>query len=134
MVPQDGPPNPVEGRDLFEMDQRMIREHGIGTRYYSREDLEKSGEQFLEGIARRVANGRTNDCMVTVGGTNHALPLWALTTAELEFVEIYLPSRTGGGAPTSINGHPTKFKTVTSMRPGTSSGCGNLALVVWLKQ
>ena len=67
-------------------------------------------------------------------GTDYKLPLWALTTAELEFVEIYLPSRTGGDASTSIGGHPTKFKTGTSMRPGAASGCGNLALVVWLKQ
>jgi hypothetical protein len=134
MVPLDGPPNNFEAHMLFEMDQRMTRERGVGTRFYTHEDLVQLGNPSLETVVRRIASGRIDECMVKINGGPVKVPLWTLTADELEFVEIYLPSRTGGGAVTSLKGNPTKFKTDISLRLQAEATCGNLGLMVWLRR
>lgn len=139
MVPRQGGSNPVEGKNLFDLNERMIRASPVSSEYYSREDMEKKGMLDLQALARRSANGRiTPDCMVTVDGGPRKTSLASLTTSEVEFVEVYQPSKVGGGGvrgTTSLSGQAgTAIATPTSTRPNVGSECGNLGIIVWLRK
>lgn len=102
----------------------------------TREDMERLGIVDLQALALRYGTGRLSpECEVLVGGTfNRRVPLGRLTAADIEFVEVYLP--TGIGATrsgTSINGMETKLTTSTFDRPVASPDCGNVGLIAWLR-
>lgn len=138
MVPRKGPANHMESQALFDLHQRMIRSSPASSHYYSNEALRNSGIRDMWDLARRWALGRfASDCLVTVGGTNFRLPIATVTTADVEFAEVYQQSnRFGSGARgvTSLAGNSTRFMTSTSVQPATTASCGNVAIVVWLRQ
>lgn len=139
LVPQSGPANHVEAQQLFDLDQRLMRVSMASSKFFSREDLEKQGLADLHALALRWANGIvTAECEVSLNGGPRTVPLGRLSSSEVEFVEVYLPSKTEAGAQTrgvtSIGGHQTKFTTSLAVRPSVKPSCGNLALVAWLRQ
>ena len=138
MAPRFGSPNPQEGANLFDLNQRIMRVSPVSSKYFSREDMERQGIGDLQELARRWAVGPISpDCFVKINGGPRQVALWELTAADLEFVEVYLPSNVGGAGRrgvTSINGMSTRMTTSTSVRPTTSKDCGNLGLIVWLRQ
>lgn len=129
MVPKAAPDDAFKSHMLFEMDQRMVRERGIGTAYFGREELDRIGASSIEGLAQRFATSQIADCMVRVNGGPTMRPLWALSASELEFVEVYLPSLSSMGKGRKSGSRSTS----TSMRPATSKSCGNLGIIVWLR-
>lgn len=138
MAPRFSSPNPQEGANLFELNQRIMRMSPASSKYFSREDMDRQGIADLQELARRWAVGPISpDCFVKINGGPRQVALWELTAADLEFVEVYLPSNVGGAGTrgvTSINGMPTRMTTSTSVRPSTSKDCGNLGLIAWLRQ
>ena len=139
MVPAMGRANPLEATLLFDMNQRMVRANPVSSRFITREDMIAQGVDEVAQLARRHAQGIVApDCMVMIDGNpRRQLPLWQLSTNAVEFVEIYLPSNVGGASArgvTSLNGNRAAFSTSTSVAPMVSGPCGNLGLIVWLRQ
>lgn len=137
LVPSNGNETPLLNSALFDMNQRLIRERGIGARFVTNADLAESNAYDLREYARRIAPGTiTDDCLVDVVGKNgeFEIPLWTLTSSEIEFVELYLPSGRFAPTTTSLRGNPTAYGTGTSLRPGARAECGNLRIIVWLRQ
>jgi len=136
LAPRKGPANHLEANLLFELGQRVVRVSPASSKFLTREDLEQQGVVDLQALALRWGNGRlTGECTVALGGTTVSVPISQLTTPDIEFVELYLPSKIGsvrGG--TSINGQETKFITSTTMQPAAKAACANLALIVWLRK
>lgn len=117
MVPQQGGADIMEGVALFDLNARLIRSSPVSSRYFTREELQRQQVVDLQQLARNWANGRiTGECMVSIGGQVGQVPLWLLTTSEVEFVEVYQPSRQTFG------------------RPPVSGSCGNLAIIAWLRR
>lgn len=135
LTPQDGEPSHLESQQLFDLGQRMMRVSPASSRFYSREDFTKQGIIDLQALVLRWSTGRlTPECMVALMPSNDTVPVSSLAAADIEFVELYLPTKIGsvrGG--TSINGHRTKFTTPTFSQPAAPRECGNVGLVVWLR-
>jgi hypothetical protein len=129
----------VVASQRFDLNQRIMRQKGPSAHYFSRDGLLEKGILELSELVRQWANGSiTADCLVTVyDPTRYSVPLTALSTSDVEFVELYQASNVGGAQPrgrTSLSGNRTSFLTPTSERPGISSACGNLGLIVWLRK
>lgn len=134
---------PVSGNDdaqlaanLFEMNQRIMRAIPSRSKVYTREDLAGLPHiTELRQLATLTATGFvSDDCEVLVNGGPSKLPIWALQTADVEFVEAYtgkiaVPKTTSLG-----NAGGRKLETSTSMIPQAGRACGYVALVVWLRQ
>jgi hypothetical protein len=135
LAPQDGETSHQEAQQLFDLGQRIMRVSPASSRFYSREDFTTQGIIDLQALVSRWSTGHiTQDCMVTLKPSNDSVPVTSLTAADIEFVELYLPTKIGsvrGG--TSINGHRTKFTTQTSVQPAAPAACGNVGLLVWLR-
>ncbi|MCC6245486.1 MAG: carboxypeptidase regulatory-like domain-containing protein [Gemmatimonadaceae bacterium] len=141
LVSRSGPANSLEATALFDLNQRMIRSNPVNSKYYTREELMRRGLPDLRAVVGQWASGPiTHECDVSIGGTpNMKIPLSLLTVAEIEFVEVYLPTNTAGGGDnrgvTSMTGNQTRFRTPTGTgNIGPSPGCGRVALIAWLKQ
>lgn len=119
---------------LFDLDQRLMRERGAGTRFISGSALAGLGVRELDTYVRRFATGQTQDCWVYVNGVIDSLPLWTISAKDLEFVELYYPPVTARATVTSIGGHKGMAAPKISLRPAATPKCGNLALVVWFKK
>jgi len=136
MVPESGNSNHRESWELYRFNERVMRASPASSRYFSREALQSQNIPDLQALAPRWAVGRiTGDCMVQLNGSSVWVPLGTLTTDQLEFVEVYLPSKIGsvrGG--TSMSGAPTKITTSARMQPGVSTECGNLSLIAWTRK
>ncbi len=136
MVPRIGRENPLEGANLFDLNQRVMRVSPATSKFLTREDMQKQGLDELQQVARLYA-GRfpQPDCMVTINGGPRRLPLWQLSAADIEFVEVYLPTNVGGAGTrgvTSINGMANTLTTSTSVRPTIPQECG-VGLIAWLR-
>lgn len=145
LVPHHGGDDPVYGRELFDLNLRMLRASPAASKFLTREDLNNMGAVDLQALALRFGTGRIDpDCEVVIGGThNRRVPLGNLTASDIEFVELYLPTISGGagtgsGKPrgvTSIGGFQTNITTPTILTTvsAASSLCGNLGFVAWLR-
>lgn len=129
------------GVNLFNMNQRLVRSSPTSSKYFTAEALTRQGIDDLLELARRNAIGTvTPDCEVSIGNQpGGPLPLSAIYTDEVEFVEVYSPSMAGGASGrvrgnTSLGGNTRKITTPTFQAPSTSKACGNLGIIVWLKQ
>jgi hypothetical protein len=113
-----------------------MRVSPVTSKFLTREDMQKQGLDELQQVARLFAGKFPDpDCMVTINGGPRTLPLWQLSAADLEFVEVYLPSNVGGSGVrgvTSINGMENRLTTSTSVRPKISQECG-VGLIAWLR-
>ncbi len=129
------------GVNLFNMNQRLVRSSPTSSKYFTAEALTRQGIDDLLELARRNAIGTvTPDCEVSIGNQpGGPLPLSAIYTDEVEFVEVYSPSMAGGASGrvrgnTSLGGNTRKITTPTFQAPSTSRACGNLGIIVWLRQ
>jgi hypothetical protein len=136
MVPAVGRDNPLEGANLFDLNQRVMRVSPATSKFLTREDMQKQGLDELQQVARLYAGKFPQpDCMVTINGGPRTVPLWQLSASDLEFVEVYLPSNVGGAGTrgvTSLSGLATTLTTSTSVRPPISPACG-VGLIAWLR-
>ncbi len=129
------------GVRLFNMNERIMRSSPTSSKYFTAEALLKQGIGDLMALARRNAIGTVSpDCEVTIGNLlGGPVPLSSIYADEVAFVEVYSPSMTGGAGGrvrgnTSIRGNTQRITTPTYQAPGTSKQCGNLGIIVWLKQ
>lgn len=130
MVPQDGNGNARATQNLFEMSQRLMRVNPVWSKFYAREDMEKSGATDLRQVASQSSMRQLNpDCPVVVDGGPSIVPLWQLEVRDLEFVEVHT-SRPKRSTVTSVEGHPTTNGANTSML--ASSTCG-VTIYAWLR-
>ncbi len=88
MAIQTEKPNPREGANLFDMQQRVIRASPVWQRLVTREDMIKFGSRDAQQVARRFASSPVSDeeCAKLDGGPAWA-PLWAIDVDEIEFME-----------------------------------------------
>ncbi len=122
MVPQVGKPNPVEGANLFDLEQRLMRRSPVTSRLYTREDFKRIGYRDARSAAQAFAVGPIGDdeCALLNGGPSW-VPLWSIMADEIEFMETYARSGNTRRA-RSIRGR------VDARPPG---GCNH---VVWLRK
>lgn len=127
----------VESRNLFDLDRRMLRASPSMSRYFTRAQLEAMGVQDMLQLARRWSSGAIGgECTVTIweGGQPYGVPITAVYTNEVEFVELYLPSvalKTPPRGNTSLGGNRTRIMTAGSGVAAAIPACGNLGLMVW---
>lgn len=145
---QEGRPNIIEGASLTELESRMIRSSPASTKYFSRDDLETLGILDLTAFARRWATGQvTNFCKVILGASIGmevpggkrkpvVVPIDQLTTADLEFVELYLPTMIGKvrSSPNIRSGPKRVGKLEDAAQGEGASDCGNIRMIVWLRK
>ena len=143
MIPQSRGAEIMLGVQLFDLNQKIMRSSAVSSKYFTREQLAGQGMTELLQLGRRFANGRlTSACDVTILGSGQPFPvaLSDISVNEVEFVELYLPSAALGGSAnrgkTSVNGNAKAFSTASSIQANvaTSADCGNLAMIVWLRQ
>lgn len=146
MTPSSGSSDNIEAQGLFDMGQRKVRSSPATTRYLSRDELESQGVVDLLALARRWSTGQiTVDCTVVLGGTATKLtpggqtagiqvPISQLMTADIEFVEVYLPRAGGFRGPTSVNSMQTTITISRDLQPIVAPECGNVTLIVWLRK
>ena len=81
-------PNPIEGANLFDLQQRLIRANPVWTRWVSREDLARFGSQNAQQVAQRFSATPIDgmECAKLDGGPQEAL-LWTIDVSEIEFME-----------------------------------------------
>lgn len=129
------------GVRLFNMNERIMRSSPTSSKYFTADALLNQGIGDLLALARRHAIGTISpDCEVTVGNLlGGPVPLSSIYSDEVAFVEVYSPSMASGMSgrvrgTTSIRGNPQRIATPTFQAPATSKACGNLGIIVWLKQ
>lgn len=81
-------PNPLEGANLFDLQQRLIRASPIWTRLVTREDLAKFGSKNAQEVAQRFSATPIDgaECAKLDGGPQWAA-LWTIDVSEIEFME-----------------------------------------------
>lgn len=127
----------VELRNLFDLDRRMLRASPSMSRYFTRAQLEAMGVQDMRQLAGRWATGAIGgECTASIweGGQPYGVPIGAVYTDEVEFVELYLPSvalKTPPRGNTSLGGNRTRIMTPGSGVAAAVPACGNLGLMVW---
>jgi hypothetical protein len=136
MVPREGKPNPLEGANVFELGQRMMRASPVWSKFYTREDMAKLGVTEIRQVMNMSAMKLVDpDCQVLIDGGPRTMPAWQLSASDVEFVELYT-DRPARRQVTSVNGNVQTLSTSTSMNPGSPrnnlSRCGVQA-VVWLR-
>lgn len=134
MVPQRKS-NPRIGANLFEMNERMIRNRSpVSSKFFTREDIEARGITDLQTLIR-IEDHPTLDpsCPVMINGGPRIDPLWRVMTYEIEYVELYLPKqlRQTGGPASASSARLANAKASMSTPP--RGPCGNL-IVVWTRQ
>jgi len=129
LVPTDKRPDPVAAAMLFELPLRMMRATSVSAKYYTREDLEQLGVAELRQVAVASSMGRLESgCPVIIDGDpRRTLPLWLLSTAEVEFVEVYAPRNRMPGV-----GAANLARFGAEMRQAAASGC-TATVYAWLR-
>ncbi len=111
----------MQAKRLFDLDRNMLRASRQSSRYFTRDDLLEKGITDMPRLARQWAQGSINAaCTIVIandGGAPYEVPLSSVETSDVEFVELYQPQPGRG-----VGAHL-----------GTSSPCGNLKIVVWLR-
>jgi hypothetical protein len=84
------------------LQDRLLRRNPVWSKIYTREDMNRLGMTDLTQIATAGASMRVDEsCNAILDGGPRSAPIWTLTAAELEYVEVYA-SRPARNAPTSI--------------------------------
>ncbi|MEP6618294.1 MAG: carboxypeptidase regulatory-like domain-containing protein, partial [bacterium] len=87
----------------FELSQRLLRRNPMWSTVFTHDDIVRGGFADLAQVAVAGAHKAVDEsCDAVIDGGTRQLPIWALTAADLEYVEVYAqkPAR---NAPTSIN-------------------------------
>lgn len=125
LIPEFGRRDPLEGKRLFELEQRLIRRSPVWSKLYAREDFERMNIVDARDAAQRYLAVPLHDdaCALINGGPQEA-PLWSISAADIEMMEVYglPPARR---ARTSINGN--------SAMVDKGSGRPRCGHVVWLR-
>lgn len=129
MTPRSEQSNPVEGANLFELEQRLMRRRPVGSKLYTRESLMKlniidardAAQRFL---ARPIRDGDSEGCAKVDGGPQ-TVPLWSVSADDIELLEVYEAPRVRS-AKTSIMNNPA-----ISAMAGDPRSCRH---IVWLRK
>lgn len=146
MERQVGKADPVRSRNLFDLEQRLIRGSRTRLRIVTRDDMARLGTRTVLQLANLTAvRPMAPDCLVSVNGGPDVVPLWLLDADDIEFVELSttrpFTSQLDGSSiargPTSIYGSPERFSTRIDWDNAspTSAGasCG-MRMVAWMRQ
>ena len=108
LAPSTRPPLAREEAAMAELAFRLTR-RSVMSRIYTREDINHMGMTELQQIATAGSYQRVDEsCQAIVNGGPITMPIWLITAADIESVEIYPPdpeSRRRQFVPTSINGN-----------------------------
>ena len=129
LTPRSEKTNPVEGTNLFDLEQRLIRRGPVGSKLYTRDllsrlniaDAREAAQRFL---ARPIRDGDSDGCAKIDGGPMTA-PLWSISASDIELLEIYDAPRSRS-AKTSLMSNPA----IDAMRSPANS-CRH---IVWLRK
>jgi hypothetical protein len=74
---------------------RLMRRNVVWSNMYTREDINRVGFKELAQIAQSAAGQYVSDidCLAILPGTGRSVPLWTLSAAELEAVEVYFSNQ-----------------------------------------
>ena len=108
LAPATRPPLAREEAAIFELSMRLTR-RSVMSKIYTREDINRMGMTELQQIATAGAFQRVDEsCQAIINGGPVTMPIWLITAADIESVEIYPPdpeARRRAFVPTSINGN-----------------------------
>jgi carboxypeptidase family protein len=108
LAPRTRPPLAREEAAIAELSFRLTR-RSVMSKIYTREDINHMGMTELRQIATAGAFQRVDEsCQAIINGGPVTMPIWLITAADIESVEIYPPdpeSRRRAFVPTSINGN-----------------------------
>lgn len=133
MIPQTGRSNPLEGANVFELSQRLMRATPVTTQLYTREDMDRLGiSDVRQLVSRAAARMLDANCPALINGGPQTLPLWQLLAIDVEFVEVHT-ARPPTPKTTSVMdaGQVTRSAASPSMTP--TSVCGTVP-IVWLRK
>ena len=119
--------NPVEGRNIFDFEQWMIRRRPVSSALFTREDLERMHVRDAREAYVRAFGGRLDydDCALIDGGPVEA-PMWTISQEDVELMAVNAPARARGGR-TSING-------MAAMTDKGNPARKSCTAVVWLRK
>ena len=91
LAPTSRPPSPREETAIFELNERLTR-RSVMSKIYTREDINRMGMTELRQIAAAGAVQRIDEgCLAYINGGPLTMPIWLITAADIESVEIYPP-------------------------------------------
>lgn len=90
LAPMQGKENPIVGKNMFELEQRLMRMTPVKSRLYTHEDFTKLGIKDAHQAAERFTGRRLQDdeCAKIDGGPAEA-PLWTIPAEDIELMETY---------------------------------------------
>lgn len=125
MMPRSATASPIEGANLFDLEQRLLRRGPVSSKLYTREDLAKLNIPDAEQAARRFLIKLSPFACALIDGGPFEAPLWAIPATEIELMEVNETAGTQSGV-TSLSG---------SARMGDKGGGRErCAHVVWLRK
>jgi len=132
LAPRTRPPLAREEAAIMELSFRLTR-RSVMSKIYTREDINHMGMTELQQIATAGAFQRVDEsCQAIINGGPVTMPIWLITAADIESVEIYPPdpeARRRAFVPTSINGNqPIRTQGATRR-----SDCP-VTVYVWLRR
>jgi len=96
LSPLVGKENPIVGKNMFDLEQRLMRRTPVKSRLYTNEDLTRLAIRDAHQAAERFLGRRLEDdeCAKIDGGPEEA-PLWTIPSDDIELMEVYYapPSR-----------------------------------------
>lgn len=97
LAPMAGKDNPIVGKNMFELEHRLVIRSPTWSRLYTNEDLQNLGiEDALQAAERFAARRLDNDECALIDGGPEVAPLWTISTSEIEMMESYMVSTTRG--------------------------------------
>lgn len=127
-------------RNLFDLEQRLVRARPARYKTYSNEMLARFGSpDLMQTMARATAQRVDPDACAAINGGPAWAPLWSIALDEVEFVEanLYRATSINGSinasrGPTSINGMQRRPDGPTGIElAGRAAQC---EFAVWLRQ
>jgi hypothetical protein len=120
----------VENLRATQLAERLVVRNPVWSKIYSHEDIERLGFSNLTEVATHGAVRRMNEsCMASLDGGPNSAPLWSLSAAELEFVEVSMEKPAKGGVKSITGGG----KSVGRDAPETSKDCP-ATVIAWLRK
>ncbi len=96
----------------FDLNERLVMRNAAHSRLFSREDLAALNTTHADRVASIGAVQRVDDaCEAIIDGGPRREPLWALSTSDIEFIEVYVPRPA----------RPTPYGRASGI-PGTTGG------------
>jgi hypothetical protein len=132
LAPQTRPPLAREEAAIFELGMRLSR-RSVLSKIYTREDINHMGMTDLQQIATMGAVQRVDEsCQAQIDGGPVTMPIWLISAADIESIEIYpetAAERRARTVPRSIYGH----QQIRSQGVTRNTDCP-VTVIVWMRK